>query len=85
MGDCCTKVAYGKRTARAAAKRLRSTSGEHFRAYPCDQCHHWHLTTTPSKKQTFKSTPHAKREPARTLKELEARARKLRGQDDGGE
>ena len=46
-GRSCGKVRYrDQREAMQALRRLRAASGGQIqRAYECDQCHGWHLTS----------------------------------------
>lgn len=87
--NTCTKTSYpSKKTAHAAARRLRASSSEPFCEYFCDLCGLWHLTTTPRKKPVPGAPRVARnpyREPVRTLEELEARARAMRAGGSDGE
>ena len=78
----CTKVTYTSLSvAKAAARRLRD-KGDIFRAYKCDRCRGWHVTT---KKRSARQVRRSKRpgrlrgrqiQPGETLEGL---CRKMRG------
>lgn len=67
---------------------IGDASAEPFRAYRCPWCTKWHLSSQ-DKAHTYGSgkglnrSSHARREPARTLDELERRARQKRRRGGG--
>lgn len=46
MTDCpAGKIAFTSRHAAQASRHARRNKGRRMRAYLCERCHRWHLTT----------------------------------------
>lgn len=70
----CTKASWGgRKAAHRAARKLRARE-KGFRAYLCEKCGRWHLTTKPARKDIDRGNGRSKRgrrlKPGQTLEEL---------------
>lgn len=72
-GPCIKSSWAGRKAAQRAARKLREREKD-FRAYRCERCGRWHLTTKPSRKAleggNGRWKPGRRLRPGQTLEEL---------------
>lgn len=88
---CQDKTRYpGRKRAQREARKIGDRIGEEMRAYLCEQCQGWHLTSSPRRDtaadvprhRKYKKRAERKARKARTRKELELIAKRIRSRSD---